>query len=700
MKAKRIFLLIAAVILMLCGTVALADGLAFRQDGVQLFEGESGDLQLIYSEDADASNVKFTSSAPKIVQVDQTGHITGLKKGTATITATSKGAKKTHKAQIKVQVARAVTSLRVDETKLTVLSPDDYSLEGLLQEDSPLPVLVTSVGSTVPLRATLLPKDATSLSYTAETTDPTVAVGPSGNLKILRAGECYVTLRSNLNPEVSQSYHLLAVQPVNSIELSLSKDIIGVGFQAQAYATVRPYDATIPGIVWSSMNTSIAVVDANGVITGVNRGSARIRATAIDGSGVNQYITIQVQQQPTGLQLDRHDLTIFVGKSAQLKATVQPSTASNKTVAWSSSDPSVCEVSSSGKLTPVGNGECEITCESRIDESIYDTCTVRVISPVTSIVFDKPSYYIFPEDVGQLHWTVKPSDATDQTVTLTNSTPSVAQVMADGTVYPIRGGSTTVTAKANDGSGVTGRCKVYVTDHVQGVYLDKQVHYLNIDQRATLAATIVPTTALNHNMNWTSSDPSVVMVRGTDNNPAIYGVDWGTATIIGTTEEGGFVCTTTVRVGNYAKALQITDLYTTANQIKISVRNNSDMEISKFSFTMECYDIFGQPLMCTTTGSSTFNGSYHDILYPYQSTTHGRFRFSRFAQPTQDIFGHIIMRLTGYETTDGFTYTWHTSSRPTMEFYYDGYLGYLPTPIPAPEPTPVPAPDMPKFITP
>ena len=62
---------------------------------------------------------------------------------------------------------------------------------------------------------------------------------------------------------------------------------------------------------------------------------------------------------------------------------------------------------------------------------------------------------------------------------------------------------------------------------------------------------------------------------------------------------------------------------------------------------------------------------------------------------------NIIMRLTGYQASDGFTYTWSNHSQPKMEFYYDGYIGYLPTPVPAvPTATPVPAPALPEVIVP
>lgn len=52
-------------------------------------------------------------------------------------------------------------------------------------------------------------------------------------------------------------------------------------------AVVAPEKATNKGIKWSSSNTKIAAVDKNGKVKALQNGTATIKATAKDGSGVS-----------------------------------------------------------------------------------------------------------------------------------------------------------------------------------------------------------------------------------------------------------------------------------------------------------------------------------------------------------------------------------------------------------------------------
>lgn len=67
----------------------------------------------------------------------------------------------------------------------------------------------------------------------------------------------------------------------------------------------------------------------------------------------------------TSITLNKKSLNLKVGKSETLKATIEPADALNKKLVWSSSDKTVAKVSSKGKVTAVGKGECVITCKSK-----------------------------------------------------------------------------------------------------------------------------------------------------------------------------------------------------------------------------------------------------------------------------------------------------------------------------------------------
>ena len=76
-----------------------------------------------------------------------------------------------------------------------------------------------------------------------------------------------------------------------------------------------------------SSDTSVATVDSNGVVTGVEPGTATITATAGEYSA-----TCTVTVQPitvTGIVLDSHSVTVGQNDVVTLTATISPSNASN-----------------------------------------------------------------------------------------------------------------------------------------------------------------------------------------------------------------------------------------------------------------------------------------------------------------------------------------------------------------------------------
>ena len=76
--------------------------------------------------------------------------------------------------------------------------------------------------------------------------------------------------------------------------------------------------------------------------------------------------------------LNETELDISTGDEKTLVATVLPEDATDKSVTWSSSDPKVAKVDASGKVTGVGGGEATITVTSNSDNTVYETCSVKV----------------------------------------------------------------------------------------------------------------------------------------------------------------------------------------------------------------------------------------------------------------------------------------------------------------------------------
>lgn len=605
----------------------------------------------------------FVSGRENIAAVDENGVVTGLTKGQSTITATLKTEKRTWKASVNVTVARAVTDIAVNETNLTLYDAADPLISHLTGGEGGR-VLLLRKGKQVSIRATLSPNDANNRRYTVASSDTDVVRVSGSTLTARGAGECIVTVASESNPEVSVDYRAIVITPVTGVTVTADTKTLFIGTTAQLTATVKPADASITGVKWESTNEKVAVVDEYGVVTGVGRGQATIRATAADGGGQRASVNVTVKQQPESITLSGLSGNIRVGGGVTLKATVLPNTTSDKAVAWSTSDASVATVSANGYVKGVRAGSCTITCQSKTFPEVYAQIDVTVYAPVTSITFNEKKPSVAVGRSVALSWTVKPQDATDSSVSFSTNKPDVVSVSDDGIVTGLKRGECYVYATANDGSGKKATIRVTVTQPVTGVTMKYTSQNVGLNKYTTNTAILEPANADNKKMQWTSQDERIATVAGNGLNPKVTGRAWGTTTIIGTTDDGSYVVTYTINVGSRKDALRITNLWAENNAAKIVVYNASNLTITKFYYTIYLYNAFGEPLVCNTDGRSfSFKGTYNFTLAPGEATRHGQFSFGReYIKPYG--VGQVVMRINGYDIEGGEHYDIPANDQP------------------------------------
>ena len=166
---------------------------------------------------------------------------------------------------------------------------------------------------------------------------------------------------------------ICAMMPVSaSAAAKLNKKSITVNVK-------KTYTLKVTGtsgkVTWSSSNKKIATVSSKGVVKGVKKGTATVTAKV----GKKKYTCkVTVKQPVTSIKLNKKTVSLKVGKTVTLKATVSPTTANTKTVTWSSSNKKIATVSSKGVVKAVGNGTATITATAKDGSGKKASCKITV----------------------------------------------------------------------------------------------------------------------------------------------------------------------------------------------------------------------------------------------------------------------------------------------------------------------------------
>ena len=168
---------------------------------------------------------------------------------------------------------------------------------------------------------------------------------------------------------------------VTSVALNETAAEVTAGETLQLTATVLPDDATDKSVTWTSNNEAVATVDATGLVTAVAAGTATITATTNDGSALTAICEITVNPAAilaTSVSLDQSNVSLSEGMTLQLTATVQPEDATDKSVAWGSSNEAVATVDENGLVTAVAAGTATITATTSDGSNLAASCEITV----------------------------------------------------------------------------------------------------------------------------------------------------------------------------------------------------------------------------------------------------------------------------------------------------------------------------------
>lgn len=440
------------------GKNILLTKLSFNEKYISLAVGYTHSLTYTTSpKNATEINVSFSSSDSSVATVDSKGVITGVKEGSAIITAVSSNGLVKDTTYVTVYKKGASTISNGESIKT-----DNYPKSISLKETS----LDLSVGSTGQLQAEVSPDNSTKSISWSSSNSSVATVDSNGLVKAIGVGEATIVAKTinNLTATCKVTVGNYSLN-VKSILITTNYAVLPVNSTKQLFVAFTPSNASNKSISWSSSNSSVATVDASGNVKAISPGSAIITAKSKDG-GYTDTTTIEVvnydnvvEEKTIAFALSNY--SIGVNQTITLNPIITPSNATFKSVLFSSSNNSVATVDENGVIKGIKEGNAIITVITKRN-NLKASTTVKVsLIAATGVSLNKTNVSLKVNETFTLVPEVIPSNASYKTVKYVSDNPGVASVDQNGIITAKSRGTATISVTPTSG-GNSSTCIVLV----------------------------------------------------------------------------------------------------------------------------------------------------------------------------------------------------------------------------------------------
>ncbi len=491
----------------------------------ELTLGDTQDLSkyiTVAPANASITDVEWSSDNTSVIKISEDGVVTAVGKGTANITVKTLDGEKTAKITITVKEipSTAVTGVNLNKKEIRLVK-----------------------GNTETLNATVTPNnvDSSLQAVVWSSSNEAIATVNNGVVTAIGKGEATITVTTINGGKTATCKVYVEDEMIPLEKIAFDKTSVSIveGESKTLKVNFTPSNAINQNVSFKSNDETIATVDGEGIVTALTPGTTTIIATSEEGN-FEAVCTITVTKliPVTEIKLNKTSMDLKIGEEETLNATVTPSDATYQKIIWASDNTKVATVNDNGKVTATGIGEATIIATSQ-DGKIHAECKIIVANKVsvTDVTLNKTTMNLTKGDEATLIATVNPSDAANKNITWKSDNEKVATVTAEGKVTAIGDGTAIITVTTEDGNK-TSTCTVTVTTgtgKVTGVTLNAKTMTLPVGAVSKLVATVEPSDAANKELNWTTSNESVIIV---DTEGNITAVAEGIATITVTTVDG------------------------------------------------------------------------------------------------------------------------------------------------------------------
>lgn len=380
------------------------------------------------------------------------------------------------------------------------------------------------IGASYTLAVTFTPMSPHDTRVLFESDQREIAsVDERGVITAHRVGQAIITATS-VDGKHTVTCTIRVRKRVEGISLAERELSLVEGRTHQLVYTVTPEDADDSGLVFTSGSPSIATVSSTGLITAVSEGQTSVYVSLPDGSH-RTSCTVRVTPshiKVTSLTIAPTAMTLAVGQTGELTASILPETASDKVVTYTSSKPDVASVHpTTGRVTAHKIGSATITATSR-SEGKTATCAITVQSDVVQVrsisIHSKPAE-LYVGEPWLIEYTIAPSNASNKQVEITSSDPAVAEVgtfSGKPVIWGRGAGTCTITVKSLDGSNVTSSTSLTIlkrAPELRGIEIPSRLE-LKVGEKYTFRPKLIPEDAVANpgDILWGSTNTDVATI--------------------------------------------------------------------------------------------------------------------------------------------------------------------------------------------
>ena len=465
--------------------------------------------------------IAWQSSNPALATVNASGVVKAMARGSVTISAICDG-----------KVGSAPLTVSSPTPTTIVIAPTSVSL--MTGQSTQLSAEVRDAGGAViPNRPITWSSGNSAVAF----------VSATGSVTGIAVGATAAT--ASADGLTASAPVTVAAIPAASVVVSPSSVSLVAGDSAKLSAVVRDASGAPlanRAVNWSTSNHGIATVSAGGTVTAVAAGSASVRAQV---DGITTNVPVSVAAPPpapvASIAVTLNPVSLTVGQNAQATAVLHDANGNaltGRAVTFSSANPEVATVSSTGAVTAVSAGSASIVASSEGQTGAANlTVNAPAPAPVATVALSASSTTLAIGATMQVVVTLKDAAGnvlTGRTVGWTSSNLGIATVTATGLVRAVASGTVTVTASSE---GKTGSIGFTVSPPpVAAVAVTLASGSLAVGQttQATAALTDAGGNVLTgRTVVWSTSTPSVATVSP---HGVVTALSAGTASVVATSE--------------------------------------------------------------------------------------------------------------------------------------------------------------------